>query len=478
MIFFSCHSIPLLVYSNSKVNDRSVTYIFFWIDKVERNSQNLSTRNSFPRKSRKDRKEAILDAAFLIWGKSNFTTTSLTPIANHLGITKAAIYKHFRSKEELLRNMEERFVQRYVAFHEEFFREAAGADISTAVYIFMKKVLQFYQGNIYFYTYFIMWMIESRFTDRPEVQSVLAMQKELFYPLFTEAGINEKDVNIEDRIHFLYIFTTFWLSTLFLDQENCDSVPQKPLPPLTTDEKTEMALKRWHRYCMEGIAVPGSTQTLSYHEIEKRLTFPPKPPREHDKIFTAIIEVSAEVGLRNASVERIAEKLGMSKSSLYSHFRNKKSMFESLLKEEQQFILGVIKGKIPSLPGFPEQSYGFMYITALCKIQNPSLLSVFNWFRFQNIHTTVKPPSRSFMKEYFAFFLNAFQKGEVACSPEDVLPSAVLLHILTFRLLTDEDQSNQLSSLLCQKLRNFHRLYLYGIRTRTLEGSEYIQKRG
>ncbi len=441
---------------------------------MERNSQNLSTRNSFPRQGQKDRKEAILDAAFLIWGKNNFTATSLTPIAKHLGITKAAIYKHFHSKEELLRGMEERFVQRYITFHEEFFQEAAGADISTAVYIFMEKVFQFYQKNIYFYTYFIMWMIGHHLIDRPEVKRVLSMQKELFYPLFIEQGIEEDKVNIEDRIHFLYIFTTFWLSTLFLDTGDCSPVTQNPSPVVQPEEKTKTVLKRWHRYCMEGISVPGSTQLFPYHEIEKQLMFSPRPPREHDTIFKAIVEVIDQVGLRNASVERIAEKLGMSKSSLYSHFRNKKSMFESFLKEEQQFILGVIKEKIPPLPGFPEQSYAFMYITALYKLMNPSLLSVFNWFRFQNIHTTVKPPSRSFMKEYFAFFLSASQKGEVACSPEDILPSAVLLHILTFRLLTDEGQSNQLSSSLCQKLRNFHRLYLYGIRTRTLEGSEYI----
>jgi AcrR family transcriptional regulator len=222
---------------------------------------------------------------------------------------------------------------------------------------------------------------------------------------------------------------------------------------------------------MEGLAnSPGNVREshpprINYEEIENKTLFPPPPKREHDRIFQAIVDVSASVGIREASIERIAEKLGMSKSSLYSHFRSKRSMFETLLREEQRFLLRVLKEKLSSLSGFAERSYGFMYITLRHTLSNPSLLSLFNWFRFQNIRIPIRPPGRSFMEEYFNFFFEAHEKGELSCTKEELIPAAVLLHVLTFRSLRDTASPQELSETLLTKIRTMHQLYLYGLTT-------------
>jgi AcrR family transcriptional regulator len=416
-----------------------------------------------------DRKEAILDAAFQIWGKTNFTQMSLTPIAKHLGITKAALYKHFRNKDELLQAMEQRFLTRYRAFHEAFFQEVDGLDLNRAVYLFMEKVLRFYLGNPYFLSYFYVLLLRSRLAERPEMVPLFLRQRELFQILFQRAGIRTGSEELDTRLHFLYICTTFWVSTLFWEDKECRH-PSQIRPPESGDlEVWRSSLDRWHQYCLEGLAhSEGNGEEfrptrIDYEEIENKILFPPPPKREHDRIFQAIVDVSASVGIREASIERIAEKLGMSKSSLYSHFRSKRSMFETLLREEQRFLLRVLKEKLSSLSGFAERSYGFMYITLRHTLSNASLLSLFNWFRFQNIRIPIRPPGRSFMEEYFNFFFEAHEKGELSCAKEELIPAAVLLHVLTFRSLRDTAGPPELTESLSSKIRTMHQLYLYGI---------------
>ncbi|MFQ3620700.1 MAG: TetR/AcrR family transcriptional regulator [Spirochaetales bacterium] len=409
-----------------------------------------------------DKKNTILDAAFEIWGKSNFTQMSLTPIAKHLGITKPALYKHFRSKEELLQGMERRFLAGYVALHQEFFRQGEQKDLNLVVRLFLEKVLGFYLNNPYYLSYFYVWLLHTRLIEKPELIAVFQEQRKIFKALLAPLGLAATDFELDSRLHFLYISTTFWVSTLFW--KNChptDTVSWNAPPP---KEEIEKALQRWHSYCLTGL-LKGNVDAFTYETIENKVQLPPVPKREHDRIFQAIVDVSAEVGIRQASVDRIAEKLGMSKSSLYSHFRNKRSMFEALLREEQRFLLKVLKDQMPLLSGFVAQSYGFMYLTLMHNLHNPSLLSLFNWFRFQNIRMPVRPPSRSFMEEYFSFFYQARDRKELVCTEEDLLPAAVLLHVLSFRLLHDSGTQKPDTLTLIKKLRAMHRLYLHGLCT-------------
>ncbi len=49
-----------------------------------------------------DRKERILDAALTLFARNGYTGTSMSDIAQSLGITKAALYKHYSGKQEIL----------------------------------------------------------------------------------------------------------------------------------------------------------------------------------------------------------------------------------------------------------------------------------------------------------------------------------------------------------------------------------------
>ena len=55
-----------------------------------------------------DTKERILEAALELFAQSGYPGTSMSDIANRLGITKGALYKHYTGKQEILGSIVER----------------------------------------------------------------------------------------------------------------------------------------------------------------------------------------------------------------------------------------------------------------------------------------------------------------------------------------------------------------------------------
>ena len=59
----------------------------------------------------KSTKEKILEEALKLFAQSGYMGTSMNEIASRLGVTKAALYKHYSSKQEILDSIVERMNQ-------------------------------------------------------------------------------------------------------------------------------------------------------------------------------------------------------------------------------------------------------------------------------------------------------------------------------------------------------------------------------
>ena len=59
----------------------------------------------------KNTKEKILEEALKLFARSGYMGTSMNDIASQLGVTKAALYKHYSSKQEILNSIIERMNQ-------------------------------------------------------------------------------------------------------------------------------------------------------------------------------------------------------------------------------------------------------------------------------------------------------------------------------------------------------------------------------
>lgn len=62
------------------------------------------------------RRDDIIRAAFTVWGKDLYRTTSLSDVARALGVTKPALYRHFKNKDALMEALYEDFFDRYAAY--------------------------------------------------------------------------------------------------------------------------------------------------------------------------------------------------------------------------------------------------------------------------------------------------------------------------------------------------------------------------
>jgi AcrR family transcriptional regulator len=60
-------------------------------------------------------RDTIVTAAFQVWGREFYKTTSLAKLADNLGVSKPALYRHFPGKHALLLAMENRFYDDYAA---------------------------------------------------------------------------------------------------------------------------------------------------------------------------------------------------------------------------------------------------------------------------------------------------------------------------------------------------------------------------
>lgn len=55
-----------------------------------------------------ERREALLDAAHAAFARTGFRRTSMEDVAREAGVSRAALYLHFRNKEEVFRSLSER----------------------------------------------------------------------------------------------------------------------------------------------------------------------------------------------------------------------------------------------------------------------------------------------------------------------------------------------------------------------------------
>jgi AcrR family transcriptional regulator len=69
--------------------------------------------------------------------------------------------------------------------------------------------------------------------------------------------------------------------------------------------------------------------------VEAREVFRPVPEKR-DRILRAALEVFIELGYERASVDELASRAGVSKATVYNHFKDKKDLFTCCLLEQAE----------------------------------------------------------------------------------------------------------------------------------------------
>ncbi len=164
-----------------------------------------------------DMKEKIQQVAIELFTEQGYDKTSLREIAEHLEVSKAALYYHFESKEEILRSITEAIVgavneliewgegqPRSVESRKEFLRRIAAFIISDR----LQSLIRFAQANNT-----VMKTINTG-QDKEQTQSMVRRIKAL---------VCDPDANLTDQLRgffaviLIFVSASPLLSTLVLD---------------------------------------------------------------------------------------------------------------------------------------------------------------------------------------------------------------------------------------------------------------------
>ncbi|HEY9215643.1 MAG TPA: TetR/AcrR family transcriptional regulator [Ancylobacter sp.] len=93
--------------------------------------------------------------------------------------------------------------------------------------------------------------------------------------------------------------------------------------------------------------------------VGRRRTEKPDPAARRRAILDAALEVFAERGFTGARMEDVAARAGVAKGTLYLYFKDKAALFEGLVREAADPVLGTLERE---LAGFEGSTRDFLHL--------------------------------------------------------------------------------------------------------------------
>lgn len=349
-------------------------------------------------------KTDIVQAAFRVWGRGFYQTTSLTELARELGVSKPALYRHFPNKQALLDAMYNAFFDDYAAFVKDGFRRALEAQDETEMFLIVTKVLaEFYAGNPGSFVFSLVKVYGRRGPDGileqlaargvetpseasegfPSRRRVLIATVIFWLARFHKNLGSFENPPSDSQIRELADFLeTKMAEGLGLDREQVDSINYEALEGLIREEPVEIAVRR----------------------ASKADAF------EDSGLLRAVAEVAACAGPWNASMDMVARRSGLSKSGLYAHFKSRKDMLTRFFQAELNRITSYTEAnkRKSAVPG--EQLYLAIGALAGYFRSYPELLQAMDWLRTRRMDLEL-PEQPGIFRLFADIDLPAFKGG-------------------------------------------------------------------
>ncbi|MDR2193669.1 MAG: TetR/AcrR family transcriptional regulator [Treponema sp.] len=315
-------------------------------------------------------REDIITTAFDVWGRHCYQSMSLTTIAKALDVSKPALYRHFKNKDDLLNAMYRYFFDGYAAFIKPFYDTAQAKQRYEQILIMIRAMIEFYARNENFSIFFLTHVYGTR--------SMETMRRQL-----QDRGVDVSRYHAEPVIMRFTVATLTFILTHFHTHRNtgAEEGGKKPVTDEDIKKLTDVTVEK----ILYGLRFNKETvYSLEYERIEKEAASIPVAGEE-SALLKGIAAAIAESGPWDVSIQEIAQKSGLSKSSLYCHFENKRDMIMSFFMNEFERIIAFAEeGK--RLSNKPEeQLYSIMSVIASYFHVMPDILSAMDWLKMRKI---------------------------------------------------------------------------------------------
>ncbi|MDR3356175.1 MAG: TetR/AcrR family transcriptional regulator [Spirochaetaceae bacterium] len=288
-------------------------------------------------------KTEIIQTAFQTWGAGGYQTTSLQTLADKLGVSKTALYRYFRSKDDILVAMRETFLDRFADSLRPLFESALSpleersdkGKILDALLLVNNGITEFFAKNPWYFVFSLV-KLHGNTDVRLEIEAYLRARGLDFKKLrlAAEDGLGEKDAYPAlSQLVFTYslcIIANF-LKGLWEEgrlEENFSS--EAPQGVCEIIRKVGEAVKNGLRFSRERV------DALDWEALEAAAKWTESGENlgRHKGLIKAVASAVAAAGPWAASMSMVAKESGLSKSGLYAHFSSKRDMLRQLFLEE------------------------------------------------------------------------------------------------------------------------------------------------
>ncbi len=418
-------------------------------------------------------RERITDAAFSAWGRTHFNQTSLNLVAKQLGVTKPALYRYFRSKEELMYALDADYAGRMRDFVVQPMRNysfARSTDGTTADRIrevvrhYFESVFTFFDEHPYHYLYFIRTLLGRRTRSDNPCHAVLREHDALLLDLVDDRSGGVEESMLMLIVRYITTAAAFWTTEHYRSGALNGSNPPMIFEPehVQLDREQQVQLiTSGTEHVLHGFLT--SADSCDRAEVERIAWIHPEELPQHHRVLDAITETVLEVGYGAATVERIAHRAGLSKSGLYHYFSNKDDMLAETLLDAQRHFASLARTRFSQLGSHTDRLYGLFVMIAAYAYHDPSTIIVENWIRETNVDVVLPPDQLLEIQRIYEFVSEMLVEGQLAGDPHQGFTVLTYINVLVMQEMSGIADHHRRQDRIIPLIRNLYHLFANGV---------------
>jgi len=344
-------------------------------------------------------KKEIIEAAYKVWGREFYLNTSLSHVASELKVCKPALYRHFLNKNALLEAMTRHFFDDFAGFIQADYEKAMKTeDKDEGAFILIRSITEYYAKNVYLFIFSMTVLNDPRLDSFSMLEElcIRGIDMEFFHSSMKKEYAFDQLV-----MQLLFATLTFYMANFHNTRESLTNQP---------DEAGILKIINVISAVIEkGLGYAGAEiNFVNYEKLENGILGKVNTI-DDDPLLKAVAGAVAEAGPWDASMEQVARRSGLSKSSLYSHFKNKQDMLRQLFMTESMRILDFARNQIKQSEVPQEQLYLGIFAVAEYLRSKPDILVALDWIRNRKLDLSPAGPAGRKQKKPIVGFLSLFE---------------------------------------------------------------------
>ncbi|MEJ2662928.1 MAG: TetR/AcrR family transcriptional regulator [Spirochaetia bacterium] len=380
----------------------------------------------------------ILETAFTIWARSQFSKTSLSLVAGELKLSKAALYRYFANKEHLQTAMVEKYINDMGAALAAFIKDHGKEPATLLITSYYSYLFDYFLAKPHYYAFLHSYLMRTTPGHQERFLKLRNTIDDLFFSALQAAGHSPDREDLLLSIRYIHMTCFFWFMQLYMSVQPAGTHPHSiDFSQRIPEDKRSRYLNKSIEYGLSGLVAADDYPPVDCAAIEASVWVRPDEMPEPDRIFSAIEAEIAESGYVKASVEKIAARIGINKSSLYFYFKNKNDMLFKTIKREQEYFFKLVLPRLDAQPDFHNKLYAFIIAITSYTAHNPGMITVLNWARYQNIGMSLPKHELHKIFDKFEFLRRALDRGILRGTVEDFRPVFIFVFFFIMHKLRE-----------------------------------------